>query len=81
MKLFVFLCLGCGEWVYTTFEPALPIFMLTNQIQKAGQEVVTRSTNEETEIPKIEWLIEDHTTESGGGAMSSLVLSGLYHTI
>lgn len=55
--------------------------MLTNQIQKAGQEVVTRSTNEETEIPKIEWLIEDHTTESGGGAMSSLVLSGLYHTI
>lgn len=36
-------------------------------------------TNEETEIPKIEWLIEDHTTENGG-EISSLVLFGLYRT-
>lgn len=64
---------------YIMFEHALAIFMLTNRIQKAGQDVVPHFTNEETEIPKIEWLIEDHTTESGGG-ISSLVLFGLYHT-
>lgn len=64
---------------YIMFEHALAIFMLTNQIQKAGQDVVTHFTNEETEIPKIEWLIEDHTTENGG-EISSLVLFGLYHT-
>lgn len=37
-------------------------------------------TNEEDEIPKVKWLIEGHTSKSGGGEISSLVLFGPYHT-
>lgn len=37
-------------------------------------------TNEEAEIPKVKWLIEGHTSKSGGGEISSLVLFGPYHT-
>lgn len=53
----------CDIWSmgYIMLEHALLMLMLTNHIQKAGQDAVTHFTNEETKIPKTKGLIEDHT--------------------